>query len=146
MLYDKQNEFSNAQAITATAASTNYIDAATTRNLGVGEQLFVCMLITTAFTDSSSDSTVTPSLEVDDNTSFSSPATIATYPVFAALTAINMLRFFHLDPITPTGSYERYMQLRYTVANGNLTTGSITAFIVKDIAAFRAYAVGYTVS
>lgn len=148
MLIDKQLEFSYQQAITATAASTNYIDLASIRNIGVGERLYLVFHVATAFTDSGSDSTVTPSLQTDDNSSFSSAATARTYDVFAALTAINTYKYYDLetrDGMLQAGPYERYAQIMYTVANGNLTTGSISAFIVHDIAAWKAFADGYTI-
>ena len=146
MLYDIQNTFSTAQAITATANSTNYIDLGLAgRNIGVGEELYLVMIVTTAFTDSGSDSTVTPSLVTDDNTSFSSATTIRTFDTLAALTAVNTTRLYKLEPFTAAGIYERYIQLAYTVANGNLTTGAITAFLSKDVQAWKAYGVGYTI-
>lgn len=145
MLIDRQNQFSNAQALTATAASTDYIDLGAVRNIGAGESLYLVLHITTAFTDSGSDSTMTPSLETDDNTSFSSVATLRTYDVFAALTAINTIRKYRLEPVTDAGSYERYLQMRYTIANGNLTTGAVSAFLLEDVQAWRAYAAGYTI-
>lgn len=148
MLIDIQNQFSNAQAITASAASTNYIDLASIRNIGVGERLYIVFHVTTAFTDSGSDSTVTPSLQTDDNTAFSSAATARTYDTFAALTAANTYKYYDLetrDGMLQTGPYERYAQVFYTVANGNLTTGAISSFLVHDIAAWKAYAVGFTI-
>ncbi len=145
MMNDKQLYFSEQQAITASAASTNYLDFGSIRNLGVGEELYLVFLVTTAFTDTGSDSTVTPSFQTDDNSAFSSAATLRTYDVFAALTAANTKRMYKLEPVTDAGSYERYAQIYYTVANGNLTTGAITAFITKDVQAWKSYAVGFTV-
>lgn len=146
MLLDKQLLFSEAQAITATANSTNYVDLGLVRNIGVGEELFLVFLVTTAFTDSGSDSTVTPSLVTDDNTSFSSATTIRTFDVLAALTPINTKRVYKLEPYNDAGRFERYIQLAYTVANGNLTTGAITAFITKDAQLWTPTAVGYVVA
>lgn len=145
MLMDIQNQFSNAQAITATAVSTNYVDLGAICNIGTGECLYLVLHITTAFTDASSDSTLTPSMEADNNTSFSSPATIRTFDVFAALTAVNTIRKYRLEPFTDSGLFERYLQLRYTVANGNFTTAAISSFLVEDVQAWKAYAVGYTI-
>lgn len=143
MIHDLQNQFSSAQAITASAASTNYIDLGLNRNVGVGEALYVGFVVTTAFTDSGSDSTVTVSLETDDNTSFSSPATAQTVGTFAALSAAGsrLVVRLQVDKIV-----ERYLQARYAVTNGNLTTGAITSFLTHDIDAFNAYANGFVVS
>jgi hypothetical protein len=145
MLIDAQNTFSNSQAITASAASTDVLDLGAVRNIGVGEHLYIVFHVTVAFTDTGSDSTVTPSLETDDNSSFSSAATVDTFATLAALTPANTYRFYPLAPITAAGLYERYLRVYYTVAGGNLTTGSISAFLTHDIQAFRAYTSGYTV-
>lgn len=129
MLLDNQLLFSDAQAITATAVSTNVIDTApffsgvTGRALGVGKQLYVFWGVDTAFTDSGSDSTVAISVETDDNASMSSATTLATMVTLAALSAAGTRGVFAL----PSGTYERYIAVRYTLANGNLTTGAITS-------------------
>lgn len=146
MLIDKQTEFSSAQAITASAASTNYIDLNSVRNIGAGEPMYLVLHVTTAFTDASSDSTVTPSLETDSDSGFATAlATIRTYDVFAALTAANTIRKYRLEPVTDAGPYKRYIRMYYTVANGNLSTGAISAFLLQDVQAWTAYAAGYTI-
>ena len=43
MILDAQNQFSSAQALTATADSTNVIDLGVAREIGVGEPM--CVLI-----------------------------------------------------------------------------------------------------
>lgn len=146
MLIDRQNQFSDSQAITASAASTDYIDLGAVRNIGVGENIYLFIQVTVAFTDTGSDSTVTPVLQTDDNTSFSSAATIRTFDTLAALTPAGTKRMYRLEPFTDAGIYERYIRLSYTVANGNLTTGSISAYLTEDVQAWRAYASGYTIS
>ena len=146
MLLDKELQFSDAQAITASAASTNYLDLQLARNIGVGEELYLVFLVTVAFTDSDSDSTVTPVLQTDDNTSFSSATAVRTYDALPALTAVGTYRYYKLEPFTAEGLYERYLRTYYTVAGGNLTTGSISAFLTKDISAFQSYPVGFSIT
>lgn len=147
MLTDNELFFSDAQAITASAASTNYLDLGIAgRNIGSGEELHLVMIVSTAFTDASSDSTVTASLQTDDNTSFSTATTIRTFDTLAALTAVGTTRIYKLEPFTAAGLYERYIQLYYTVAGGNLTTGAIKAFLTLDVQTWKAYASGYTVT
>lgn len=144
MYVDAQLTFSDAQAVTATAASTNYIDLGPlfsgnlTRNLGVGERMYIVVNVDVAMTDSGSDSTIAVTLETDDNTSFSSATTLATLGTFAAVSAVGT----QIIAALPVGAYERYIQLRYTAANGNLSTGSFTASIVKDASMFATYAQG----
>lgn len=145
MIGDLELVLSNAQAITATAASTNVIDLGplggspsvnTLRDIGAGEPgLWLVLTITTAFTDAGSDSTVTPALQTDTDEAFGSAVTLRTLSAFAALTAAGTQHIYRLEP----AAYERYIRLNYTVANGDLSTGAITAEIVRDVRAYRAY-------
>lgn len=142
MIIDKLLQFSDAQAVTATAASTDYIDFGLPRNLGVGEELYIFVLVTTAMTDSGSDSTVTVSVECDSTSTFT-PDTTKTLFTFPAVSPAGTIKYAR---ISPDDIDLRYCQLKYTVSGGNLSTGSFTAGIVKDIQAFKAYASGYTIS
>lgn len=146
MIIDNNLLFSDAQAITATAASTNVIDTGplfsgnTGRRLGHGKRAYIFVTVDTAFTDSGSDSTVAITLRTDDNASMSSATVVATLTTLAALTAAGTKAFF---PI-PMAAYERYIDLNYTLANGNLSTGAITAGIVLDADEFYSTAPGFT--
>lgn len=141
MLIDLFNQFSDAQAVTASAISTNVIDANhvsnTLKDLGAGEELYLCVVCTTAMTDASSDSTVTVTLESDSTANLATSATVhVTLPVFAALSAAGTQR---VVAIPQSLLYEQYVGVRYTVANGNLTTGSFTAFLTKEVPSWKAY-------
>lgn len=144
MILDGDLLFSDAQAVTATAASTNYYDTGplfsgnTGRNLGVSSEIYFSISVDVAMTDSSSDSTITVSLETDDNTSFSSIATVATLVIIPALSAAGT-KYFVKVPIATTVPYERYLQIKYTTTNGNLTTGSFTTAMVKNIDNWTSY-------
>jgi hypothetical protein len=145
MFMDADLLFSDAQAVTATAASTNYYDTGplysgnTGRDLGVSEMYF-SITVDVALTDSGSDSTITVSLETDDNTSFSSVATVATLVVIPALAAAGSKFFVRVPLAGAAVPYERYLQLKYTTTNGNLTTGSFTAAMVRNPDNWRSYA------
>lgn len=143
MILDQNLLFSDAQAVTAAAGSDNTIDlGAANQNPGVGEQdLYVFAVVTTAFTDGSSDSTLVVALESDSTTSITPDATRDLF-TFAALSPVGTVKYAKLDP-NGAGEMLRYHRLKYTPANGNLTTGSITAGIVVGISAFRAYAKNY---
>ena len=146
MLFDKQNMFSEDQAITASAASTNLFDLGLdARRIGVGTTMYLAVIVTEAFTDSGSDSTVTPSLQTDDNEAFGSATTIRTFDTIAATTAAGTLFVYSLDP-KPLNTYERYIRLYYTVANGNLTTGQISAGLLEQAQLNSLYASGFTVA
>jgi len=144
MILDAQNLFSDAQAITATAVSTNAIDLdAANIDLGSGENLYVHLNVDVAFTDSGSDSTVTVTLVTDDNAALSSATAVQTLGTFAALTAAGTKI---IARIQPNLTLEQFVGLNYTLANGNLTTGSITAALVLDADTYKSYADGITIS
>lgn len=151
MYIDKQAEFSDAQAVTATAISTNVIDLYagssavnnTLRDIGTGEDVYLVVITETAATDTSSDATLTVSLESDSAVGLDSSATVhfttgalafaAFSPAGTVLAAIKL----------PAGSYERYLGVRYTVASGPLTAGKFDAFLTTDVNAYRAYKRNY---
>lgn len=143
MYVDAQNLFSDAQAITASAASTNLIDFGSARDIGVGRELYLVVVVDVAFTDAGSDSTVAVTVQTDDNAGFASATTVQTIGTFAALTAAGSRLVARLQP---DAGWEQYVRVYYTVANGDLTTGSLTSFLTTDIQAWTAYPIGYTVS
>lgn len=144
MFLDNDLKFSDAQAVTAAAASTNVIDLGplftgnTGRNMGTGEPLYVAISVDTAFTDSGSNSTLTVALETDDADSFGSAATVATLVTIPALAAAGAKYFVRL-PIATTVPYKRYIRLYYTPNNGDLSTGAVSAHISKDIDNWTSY-------
>lgn len=144
MYLDAQLLFSDAQAVTASAASTNYLDLGVARDIGTGEDLYLVSICDVAMTDSGSDSTVAVSLQGDSTTTFT-PDGEQTMFTFSALSAIGTVKIAKLDPGSAPLQY-RYVQAYYTVANGNLTTGSFTTFITKDIQKYVSYADAITIS
>lgn len=144
MYVDKALLFSNAQAITAAAASDDYVDLGAVRDIGTGEPLYVVVNVDVAFTDGSSDSTLTVALEGDSSTTFTPDGTDTLFTI-PALAAIGDTFIARLDPGMAALQY-RYIRLKYTPNNGNLTTGSVTAHITHDIQKYKSYAKGYTIS
>lgn len=130
MILDAQTLFSDAQALTASAASTNLIDlGAAGRDMGRGRKLMIRLNVDTALTDSGSDSTVTVTLQTDDNDSFSSATTAQTLFTIAATAAAGTV---YRAYVAPGALDERYCRLYYTMNNGNLSTGAVTAAMVLD--------------
>lgn len=143
MYVDAQLLFSDGQALTAAAASGNYVDLSAARNIGVGEALYVVVTIDVAFTDASSDSSVAVDLYGDSTTTFTPDAQTRLFTIPAVAAAGNV----YIARISPDfAANYRYLELYYTPANGNLSTGTVTAFIAKDVSAFTAYAKNYTIS
>lgn len=139
MMLDANTKFSDDQAITATAASTNYMDlqAANTppggpASLGhkIGGALDIPLLIqvTTAFATLTS---LTISVETDDNTSFSSAKTVASTH---AIPVADLVAGY-IAPLTviPHTVAERYVRLKYTVGGSNATAGAIVAAVATGI-------------
>lgn len=123
MLLDKENLFSDNQAITADAASTNVIKTSGTYKDGA-EATPLLIQVTEDF------ATLT-SLEIKVQTAtdaaFTSPVDLATTGAIAAAT----LKKGYTAPINfvPDGNLG-YMRLYYDVTGSNATTGKITAGIV----------------
>lgn len=143
MILDKELEFSDGQAVTSTAISTNVIDLGATdntlRDIGTGQDVYLVVQTRTAATDTSSDATLTVTLESDSTANLATSATVhfstgaLAFAAFSvAGTAIAVVRL-------PNALYRRYLGVRYTVASGPLTAGQFDAFLTKDIQAFRPY-------
>jgi hypothetical protein len=124
MITDAFLTFGTAQAITADAASTDYIDSSVT-GLGDGERLRFVVCTTTAFNTLTS---LNIKLQSDDNSSFSSPSDDVTVNVLlAGLTANTKV----VDVAVPRG-LQRYIRAYYDVVGTDPTTGKLTAYIVAD--------------
>jgi len=143
MYLDAQNLFDDSAEHLTTEASTNLIDLGEDRDLGAGEDIYLVALVDVAFTDGSSNSTMTLTLETDDNASFTSAATAQTIGTFAALSAIGTKLIAKLQPDKIT---ERYLRVKYTVANGDLTTGKFTTFLTKDVENHKVFPDNITIS
>lgn len=143
MIIDYLLLFSDAQALTASAASTNYVDLGAARDLGTGTDLYVGLNVDVTLTDSGSNSTVSVYLQTDDNSSFSSATNGQLLFTIAATAAVGTVYY---ACISPGAADERYMRLYYSMNNGDLSTGSVTAYIVKDIQKFKAYNDNVTIS
>lgn len=136
MILSKQDLFSDAQAVTATAASTNLIDlgaqgtvvgqsAALAYDHGQGTYIPLLIQVVETFATLTS---LTVTVEMDDNAAFSSATTIATTQAVAAATLVAGY-VFQITAI-PIRTTERYIRLKYTVAGSDATAGKITAGIV----------------
>lgn len=141
MIFDKTNLFSDAQAITATAVSTNVIDFgetdtpkhavnAITRDVGKGRAIDLFIQSVADFDSAANDGTLTITLELDAAEAFGGGADhtidLGTYA------EADLVAGFRV-PIqyVPLSANLRYARLAYTVAGtGNFTAGAITAGFV----------------
>jgi hypothetical protein len=125
MILDKENLFSEDQAITATAVSTNVIDL-DKAGMGKGEPVYVFAQVTEDF------ATLT-SLQIDVQTdtvaAFSSPTTLQGASVaVAGLTAGKQIPLGIL-----TGDVEQFVRLNYTVTGSNATAGKFVSGLTLDV-------------
>ena len=138
MIFDKTLLFSDAQAITATAASTNSIDlgpggsvygaaADLARDVAKSTKIPLLIQVVEGFNTLTS---LTISLELDTTTTFTPDKTIqlASLPL-ASLGVGAQVYYAEL----PQGINMRYAQLKYTVVGTNPTLGKITAGIVAAV-------------
>lgn len=136
MLFDEQNLFSDAQAITASAASTNHMNlgkpatvphapAPLVRDLGNGQDMALRIQVVENFATLTS---LTVEVQVASDSSFSSPKTVASS---GAVPVSELVAGKVINPsIVPFGVDDQYLRLFYTVAGSNATAGAITAGIV----------------
>ena len=129
MILDNQTLFSNAQAITADAGSTNQIDlsplgASIIRDIGPGSQVPLFIQVVEAFNDLTS---LTVSVQVDNDRSFGSPTTVVSTAAIPLASLVAGYKF-NLD-FVPRLTNERYMRVYYDVTGTAPTTGKITAGI-----------------
>ena len=133
-IFSAQQIFSEDQAITATAVSTNILDlgvpatpilagGALVRDIGKGTPIPILIQCTEAFDNLTS---LQVDLEVDDNTGFSSAKVIESQVILLADLVAGKQTFMQY---VPNGADERYMQVRYTVVGTTPTAGKMTAGI-----------------
>lgn len=127
MILDKQNLLSDGQAVTVTAASTDYIDLQNTVNR-VGEPLRVFARIPTAFTAGGA-ATLVIAIREDDTDAMASPTVIAQT---AAIPVADLVAGAEIEmPQLPKKTL-RYLDAYFTVATGPMTAGNIDIGMVKD--------------
>lgn len=140
MIFDATEQFSNAQAITATAASTNILDTgnpgtaygaalALRRDLGKGTKVPISIQVVQAFNNLTS---LIVTYEVADDAAFTSnKTTVFTSPTYALADLALGARYLLPDQV-PVDANRRYHRLLYTLAGTAPTLGQITAGIVAD--------------
>lgn len=134
MIFSKQQLFSDQQAITGDAVSTNVIDlgatsipphdaAALTRDIGIGSKIPLLIQVTEDFNNLTS---LEISLEKDTVSAFSSAETIWSETILLA----DLVKGARpvIETITAKTD-QQYLRLNYNVTGTNPSTGKITAGI-----------------
>jgi hypothetical protein len=127
-IVDNNLYMSDAQAVTASAASTNVLDLATaTRNIGNGQAIELVVQVATTVAASGGASNVTFSLDDSaDNSSFAVVVASMAIPKATLVAGYEALRIR-----LPLG-LRRYIRVYYTVDTNNLTAGAFNAYLSLD--------------
>ncbi|MFL7749338.1 hypothetical protein VZC42_06735 [Raoultella ornithinolytica] len=126
MLLDQQALFSAAQAITATVASTNVIDTGSNKDVGKYGDIPLLIQVVEAFNNLTS---LTVTVQTDDNSAFSSAADVLTMTIPLA----SLVLGYKSPVITLPMKMERYIRLNYTVTGTAPTAGKVTAGITGGV-------------
>lgn len=120
MLWDAQNMFCTEQEVTADAASTNLIDLSKARDIAVDNDLYVAI---NQFGTAAGAATVNIKLQVDDNSSFSSPTTVWES---GSLAYTDLNGDYALKGIKMPHFQERYVRLYFdvTATSGQSLSGT----------------------
>lgn len=135
MMLSAEQIFSDAQALTGTAASTNVIDlgatgtvlgspAALVRDIGPGKA--VEFIVQLGVDSGGTSPTLDVDVEIDTVENFASPTVVASSQQLAGGSAGDRVQ---LNCTLPEGTNQRYLRLNYTLG-GTSPTYTITAGIV----------------
>lgn len=157
MILDAQNEFSNAQAVTADAVGTNVIDLSQDRSIGNGEPMGVVFVVEVAADQTTGDEDYTFDVEYASDAAQTTGRQLIGRRIFESGTPtapaqdadLLVAGFQFVIPIPPTtlSQSERYLGIRYDVA-GTTPTITCSAYLMplKDVDATNTYADGFTIS
>ena len=135
MLFDAKLLFSDAQAVTETAVSTNVVDVGKSsrvpyatqdlkRDVGPGEPQAIRIQVVEDFATLTS---LMVTLQTDDAENFSSPTSIAVSPA-VAVADLKAGKYFSIEYLPH--DCKRYLRLNYTVTGTAATAGKLTSGMV----------------
>jgi len=150
MITDALLQLSAAQAVTATAVSTNTIDLSVNRDVGAGEDIYAVFGVDVS---AAAAGLATVNFEVISSAS----ANLAAPTVIASSGAIPKADLvagrapisipIPQSALTSLPIGQRYLGVRYTVTTGPLTAGSFTANITdSEVSVGKNYPSGFAVA
>lgn len=145
MILDETLEFADAVAL-STAGTDEYLLGdvvdlgAAQRDIGTGEQLFLVIQVTTAFT-SGGAGTVIFKLVSDAQAAIAVDGTATEHSAsFDVPVATAIAGYTIRIPIPPENpAYERYLGVITDVNTAALTAGAVNAFIARDVGTNKTY-------
>ncbi len=143
MILDAQNRYSNAQALTATAVSTDVIDHGSDRDLGIGEPMALMINTTVAPDAGTGDETYVATLQTATDEAFSSPVTLATITIDRD-DAVNRI---YAAGVPADTTFLRFTRVNYTLG-GTTPTVTLDAHLLPQsgIENFRDYPDNVTIT
>lgn len=147
MITDALAQLSAAQAVTASAVSTNTIDLLQARDLGPGTELQVAFSVDTTATAAGA-ATVQFQIISSAAANLGTPTILVTTDAIPKATLVAGFRFALDIPRTQlTALGQRYVGVQYVVATGPLTAGAFSATVVEDYSdVVKSYPSGFTVN
>lgn len=157
MILDGQLEFSDGQALTATAVGTNVIDLSVDRSIGNGEPMAVVVTIDVAADQTTGDEDYTFEVEYASDAAQTTGRQLIGRRVYESGTPtapaqdadLLVVGYKVIIPIPPTdlSESERYIGVRYTLA-GTSPSVTVSAYLqpMSMIDATNDYATGYSIS
>lgn len=144
MIIDSLLQFSDAQALTSTAASTNVVPLSAERRIGTGEPMAVVIVLDVASDGTTGDETYSVQVQSDTDVAFGSAASVGGALSIPRGTAAGTK---YVIPIGPGTATETYLRLYYTL-DGTTPTVTVTAFLqpLNAIQNDAYYADGFTIS
>lgn len=124
MILDADLVFSNKQAVTTTATSTNEIDLGVAGD-AIGQELTIHVVVDTAF------ATLTSlAVSLETSTDGSTWATVLSGP---AVPRASLTKGANIFCVRVPQGLSRYVRMKYTVGGSDATAGKVTAFASKDL-------------
>lgn len=145
MILDERLEFCDATALNTGAAGSylvgDVIDlGATSRDIGNGEPLYLCIQVDTAVDSAGDGVTLQFHLCSDAQAAIADDGTATYHFSTGVLAQATLIAGYKVAMVAlPMGTYERYLGILQTTAVEAVTAGKINAFLTKDPSGWKAY-------